>query len=145
MKKILIFILCLFSINLFANIEVNKALKEIENLEKELILKYKEKNIVIDLSKDNPNEIRMFNETLYLKFLSKYVKGIVDVKIYSTNKVSNILIFSDIPIEKKDFDDIFIIFEKINLNKRINLIQVPTEENRVKVYEVIQEKKSERK
>lgn len=145
MKKILIFILCLFSINLFANIEVNKALKEIENLEKELILKYKEKNIVIDLSKDNPNEIRMFNETLYLKFLSKYVKGIVDVKIYSTNKISNILIFSDIPIEKKDFDDIFIIFEKINLNKRINLIQVPTEENRVKVYEVIQEKKSERK
>ncbi|WP_156299148.1 hypothetical protein [Streptobacillus canis] len=146
MKKIVIAILLLFSFNLFAMIDLEEGLKELKDMKKELIVKYKkEMNIdFTDMTKNSVNEIRIFNETLYLKFLSKYVTDITDIKIYSSKMVNNLVIFADIPIEKSDFNSIYSIIAREENKKRLKLLQVPSSSNKNQLDKIIQEKSSGR-
>lgn len=140
MKKIiygLFFISCIT----FSTISLDKSYDELKSIKKELIVKYK-KELGInfeDFSKNSANEIRIFNETLYLKFLSKYVNDISDIKIYSTNDIINIMIFSNIKIDRENFEEIYKILKKDIGNKKLKLIQVPTNNNS-KDNKIIQEK-----
>ncbi|WP_155733052.1 hypothetical protein, partial [Streptobacillus moniliformis] len=111
MKKIFIAIMILLSFNSFSMIDIEDGLAELNNIKKELIIKYKKvMNIDFsDVSEKSTNELRIFNETLYLKFLSKYVFDVTDVKMYSSKNVNNLVIFADTPIEKDDFDSIYSI------------------------------------
>lgn len=94
-----------------------------------------------DVSEKSTNELRIFNETLYLKFLSKYVFDVTDVKMYSSKNVNNLVIFADTPIEKDDFDSIYSIIAKKENDKRLKLLQVPSSSTK---NIIIQEKSSER-
>ncbi|WP_180371213.1 hypothetical protein, partial [Streptobacillus notomytis] len=83
----------------FSMIDKEEGLAELKKIKKELIKKYKEvMNIDFsDKSEKSTNQLRIFNETLYLKFFSKYVFDIADVKIYSSKNVNNLVIFADSP------------------------------------------------
>lgn len=146
MRKIVIAILLLFSFNSFAMIDLEEGLKELKDMKKELIVKYKkEMNIdFTDMTKNSVNEIRIFNETLYLKFLSKYVTDITDIKIYSSKMVNNLVIFADIPIEKSDFNSIYSIIAREENKKRLKVLQVPSSSNKNQLDKIIQEKSSGR-
>ncbi|WP_064580897.1 hypothetical protein [Streptobacillus moniliformis] len=143
MKKIFIAIMILLSFNSFSMIDIEDGLAELNNIKKELIIKYKKvMNIDFsDVSEKSTNELRIFNETLYLKFLSKYVFDVTDVKIYSSKNVNNLVIFADTPIEKDDFDSIYSIIAKKENDKRLKLLQVPSSSTK---NIIIQEKSSER-
>lgn len=144
LKKIILFISFLISFISFSNINMDKVDSELKSIKKKLITKYKKEygTDFSNLENNSIKEIRIFKETLYLSFLSKYVKDISDVKIYSNEEFNNILIFADEIIEKDEFCKIFDILFRDD-NKKLKLIQVPT--NRSKVYgEIIQEKSSER-
>ncbi|ACZ00536.1 hypothetical protein [Streptobacillus moniliformis] len=143
MKKIFIAIMILLSFNSFSMIDIEDGLAELNNIKKELIIKYKKvMNIDFsDVSEKSTNELRIFNETLYLKFLSKYVFDVTDVKMYSSKNVNNLVIFADTPIEKDDFDSIYSIIAKKENDKRLKLLQVPSSSTK---NIIIQEKSSER-
>ena len=134
MKKILLFITLLISLNSFSSINTSKGFIELKNIKKELILKYKSE-IGVDYSSfenRSPNEKRVFYENLYLKFLSKYIEDLGDVKVYTGKDVNN-------PIDRSTFESIYTIILKEDPSKKLKLIQVP-ENDRVKFYGVIQEK-----
>ncbi|WP_064607156.1 hypothetical protein [Streptobacillus moniliformis] len=143
MKKIFIAIMILLSFNSFSMIDIEDGLAELNNIKKELIIKYKKvMNIDFsDVSEKSTNELRIFNETLYLKFLSKYVFDVTDVKMYSSKNINNLVIFADTPIEKDDFDSIYSIIAKKENDKRLKLLQVPSSSTK---NIIIQEKSSER-
>ncbi|WP_064610133.1 hypothetical protein [Streptobacillus moniliformis] len=143
MKKIFIAIMILLSFNSFSMIDIEDGLAELNNIKKELIIKYKKvMNIDFsDVSEKSTNELRIFNETLYLKFLSKYIFDVTDVKMYSSKNVNNLVIFADTPIEKDDFDSIYSIIAKKENDKRLKLLQVPSSSTK---NIIIQEKSSER-
>lgn len=144
LKKIILFISFLISFISFSIINMDKVDSELKSIKKKLITKYKKEygTDFSNLENNSIKEIRIFKETLYLSFLSKYVKDISDVKIYSNEEFNNILIFADEIIEKDEFCKIFDILFRDD-NKKLKLIHVPT--NRSKVYgEIIQEKSSER-
>ena len=141
MKKFLLFITLLISLNSFSSINANKGFVELRNIKKELILKYKSE-IGVDYSSfenRSPNEKRVFYENLYLKFLSKYIEDLGDVKVYMGKDVNNVMIFANNPIDSSTFDSIYNIISKEDPSKKLKLIQVP-ENDRVKFYGVIQEK-----
>ncbi|WP_066899827.1 hypothetical protein [Streptobacillus notomytis] len=143
MKKIVIAIMLLLSFNSFSMIDKEEGLAELKKIKKELIKKYKEvMNIDFsDKSEKSTNQLRIFNETLYLKFFSKYVFDIADVKIYSSKNVNNLVIFADSPIEKDDFDNIYSIVAEEESDKRLKLLQVPSSSTK---NTIIQEKSSGR-
>ncbi|CAM3135227.1 hypothetical protein [Streptobacillus ratti] len=143
MKKIFIAIMILLSFNTFAMIDVEEGLAELKNIKKELIIKYKKVMDIdfSDTSEKSTNELRIFNETLYLKFLSGYLFDVTDVKMYSSKNVNNLVIFADTPIEKDDFDSIYSIIAKEENDKRLKLLQVPSSSTK---NIIIQEKSSER-
>ena len=141
MKKFLLFITLLISLNSFSSINTSKGFVELRNIKKELILKYKSE-IGVDYSSfenRSPNEKRVFYENLYLKFLSKYIEDLGDVKVYMGKDVNNIMIFANNLIDSSTFDSIYNIISKEDPSKKLKLIQVP-ENDRVKFYGVIQEK-----
>lgn len=141
MKKFLLFITLLISLNSFSSINTSKGFVELRNIKKELILKYKSE-IGVDYSSfenRSPNEKRVFYENLYLKFLSKYIEDLGDVKVYMGKDVNNVMIFANNPIDSSTFDSIYNIISKEDSSKKLKLIQVP-ENDRVKFYGVIQEK-----
>lgn len=141
MKKFLLFITILISLNSFSSINTSKGFVELRNIKKELILKYKSE-IGVDYSSfenRSPNEKRVFYENLYLKFLSKYIEDLGDVKVYMGKDVNNVMIFANNPIDSSTFDSIYNIISKEDPSKKLKLIQVP-ENDRVKFYGVIQEK-----
>ena len=141
MKKFLLFITLLISLNSFSSINTSKGFIELRNIKKELILKYKSE-IGVDYSSfenRSPNEKRVFYENLYLKFLSKYIEDLGDVKVYTGKDVNNVMIFANNPIDSSTFDSIYNIISKEDPSKKLKLIQVP-ENDRVKFYGVIQEK-----
>ena len=141
MRKILLFITLLISLNSFSSINTSKGFIELRNIKKELILKYKSE-IGVDYSSfenRSPNEKRVFYENLYLKFLSKYIEDLGDVKVYMGKDVNNVMIFANNPIDSSTFDSIYNIISKEDPSKKLKLIQVP-ENDRVKFYGVIQEK-----
>ncbi len=141
MKKFLLFITLLISLNSFSSINASKGFVELRNIKKELILKYKSE-IGVDYSSfenRSPNEKRVFYENLYLKFLSKYIEDLGDVKVYMGKDVNNVMIFANNPIDSSTFDSIYNIISKEDPSKKLKLIQVP-ENDRVKFYGVIQEK-----
>ena len=141
MKKILLFITLLISLNSFSSINTSKGFIELRNIKKELILKYKSE-IGVDYSSfenRSPNEKRVFYENLYLKFLSKYIEDLGDVKVYMGKDVNNVMIFANNPIDSSTFDSIYNIISKEDPSKKLKLIQVP-ENDRVKFYGIIQEK-----
>lgn len=141
MKKFLLFITLLISLNSFSSINTSKGFVELRNIKKELILKYKSE-IGVDYSSfenRSPNEKRVFYENLYLKFLSKYIEDLGDVKVYMGKDVNNVMIFANNPIDSSTFDSIYNIISKEDPSKKLKLIQVP-ENDRVKFYGVIQEK-----
>ena len=141
MKKFLLFITLLISLNSFSSINTSKGFVELRNIKKELILKYKSE-IGVDYSSfenRSPNEKRVFYENLYLKFLSKYIEDLGNVKVYMGKDVNNVMIFANNPIDSSTFDSIYNIISKEDPSKKLKLIQVP-ENDRVKFYGVIQEK-----
>ena len=141
MKKFLLFITLLISLNSFSSINTSKGFIELRNIKKELILKYKSE-IGVDYSSfenRSPNEKRVFYENLYLKFLSKYIEDLGDVKVYTGKDVNNVMIFANNPIDRSTFEYIYTIILKEDPSKKLKLIQVP-ENDRVKFYGVIQEK-----
>ena len=141
MKKFLLFITLLISLNSFSSINTSKGFVELRNIKKELILKYKSE-IGVDYSSfenRSPNEKRVFYENLYLKFLSKYIEDLGDIKVYMGKDVNNVMIFANNPIDSSTFDSIYNIISKEDPSKKLKLIQVP-ENDRVKFYGVIQEK-----
>lgn len=141
MKKFLLFITLSISLNSFSSINTSKGFVELRNIKKELILKYKSE-IGVDYSSfenRSPNEKRVFYENLYLKFLSKYIEDLGDIKVYMGKDVNNVMIFANNPIDSSTFDSIYNIISKEDPSKKLKLIQVP-ENDRVKFYGVIQEK-----
>ena len=135
MKKILLFITLLISLNSFSSINTSKGFIELRNIKKELILKYKSE-IGVDYSSfenRSPNEKRVFYENLYLKFLSKYIEDLGDVKVYTGKDVNNVMIFANNPIDRSTFESIYTIILKEDPSKKLKLIQVP-ENDRVKFY-----------
>ncbi|CAM3158531.1 hypothetical protein STFE110948_04360 [Streptobacillus felis] len=146
MKKIIISILTLLTINSFSMISKDEGYSELKGIKKELVTRYKkEMNIDFsDLSKNTVNEQRIFNETLYLKFLSKYVFDITDVKMYSSPSVNNIVIFADKPIDKNDFKSLYAIIAKEENSKKLKLLQVPSANSKNDLDKIIQERSSER-
>lgn len=146
MRKISILLALILSINVFGSLDIDKAKIELKDIKKEIIEKYKEelKMDFNDISKKSANEVRIFKETLYLKFLSKYVEDITDVKIYSSKEAINFLIFANNKIDREDFEKLFDIIYEENDKIKLKLIQVPSENGRVKYFDIIQEKLSER-